>query len=201
MFALASAAIIIVPGPTVTIIVANSLRSGVAAGLWNVFGTQVGLALKLVVLAAGFSTIVEQLGALFDVIRLLGAAYLVWLGVRLWRSDGTLGVAEPASDQREVWYRYAWQGFLVIWSNPKSLFFLGAFLPQFVDSTQPTVPQVALLGLIFMVVGLVFDGAYAVLAGNAGRWMQQTRVRVLERVSGSFLMGGGAWLALQGRSA
>jgi len=198
-FVAASALIVIVPGPTVTVIIANSLRAGPMAGLMNVAGTQAGLILMVAVLAAGLETIVTQAGVVFDVLRLIGAAYLVWLGVKMWRSDGRLGQAEAGTAR--TYGSYAWQGFLVIWSNPKALLFFGAFIPQFVSPEGNAALQVVLLGLTFMAVALVLDGAYAVAAGKTGALLSRRNVRWLERISGSFLIGGGIWLALSRRAA
>ena len=198
IFALASAAIILVPGPTVTVIVANSLRDGAKAGLLNVAGTQAGLAIMVVVVAFGLEVVTTSLAFVFDWIRYAGAAYLVWLGWRLLRSDGALTRPE-ASSERVHGTRYFWQGFLVIWSNPKALLFFGSFLPPFVDPSQSAFVQTLILGGIFMLVGLLGDGFYAVLAGRAGRLLKRERVRFVERVSGVTLVGGGVWLALNGR--
>jgi len=195
----ACAVIVAVPGPTVTVIIANSLRSGPSAGLMNVAGTQAGLLIMIGVLALGLETIVTQAGAVFDVLRLLGAAYLIWLGIKMWRSDGRLGQAAPGVRRSHA--HYAWQGFLVIWSNPKALLFFGALIPQFVNPDGNAALQVTLLGLTFMAVALVLDGAYAVAAGKAGALLSRRNVRWLERVSGTFLIGGGLWLALSRRAA
>jgi len=194
LFAVASAAIVIVPGPTVTLIIANSLRVGTRAGLMNVAGTQVGLALMLVILAFGFSAIIESMSVVFDVIRVLGAAYLIWLGWKLLRAQGE--VLAPSNSQIPTRHlmAYFWQGFLVIWSNPKALFLFGAFIPQFVDRTQPAVPQVAVLGFTFMAVGFFFDGGYAVAAGKTAAWLRASHIKWLERISGTCLIAGGIWL-------
>lgn len=194
-YLLASAVLVIVPGPSVTVIIANSLRHGQRAGLLNVAGTQAGLAIMLAVLAVGLQAIVAGMAGVFDWIRLIGAAYLIWLGVKLLRSDGTMGRAETARGS------FFWQGFMVILSNPKALFFFGAFIPQFVDPEGDPLVQTLVLGLTFMVVATVFDGAYALLAGGAGRWLTRRRVRVLEVASGCCLIGGGVWLALTRRAA
>ena len=95
--------------------------------------------------------------------------------------------------------RYVWQGALINWSNPKTLLFLGAFLPQFVDTSRPTFDQIMVLGLIVMVVATSTDAIYAVLAGRARQLLTQARVRMMNRVSGVILMCGGVWLALQKR--
>lgn len=209
-FTLASIAIVIVPGPTVTVIIANSLRHGARAGFSNIAGTQLGLAMMLAILAVGLSTIIHAMGWAFDILRLIGAAYLIWLGVKLWRGGaatagaagtaGGAGTSMTEAGSPELRPNFFWQGLLVIWSNPKALLFFGAFIPQFVDPGAAALAQTLLLGLIFMVVATVFDGAYALAAGHAGHWMTGLRIRLLERISGSFLIGGGLWLALSRRA-
>lgn len=186
-------AIVIVPGPTVTVVIANSLRHGIGAGFLNVAGTQAGLAIMLGVLAAGLHVIVAGLAEVFDAVRLMGAAYLVWLGIKLWRSDGTLA---HAAERGKAKGSFFWQGFLVILSNPKALLFFGAFIPQFINTSGNAIGQTLLLGATFMVVATVLDGSYALLAGGAGKLLSRTRVRALEMISGTCLIGGGIWLAL-----
>jgi len=192
-YVLACIAIVIVPGPTVTVVIANSLRHGARAGLINVAGTQAGLAIMLAVLAAGLHVIVASLAQVFDVVRLAGAAYLVWLGLKLWRSDGTLAHATGRGRANGSFF---WQGLVVILSNPKALLFFGAFIPQFISTSGSAIAQTLVLGATFMAVATVLDGSYALLAGGAGRLLSRTRVRVLEMVSGTCLIGGGIWLAL-----
>ncbi|MFP9137356.1 LysE family translocator [Devosia sp. XGJD_8] len=188
----------IVPGPTVTVIVANSLARGTGAGLAIVAGTQAGFLVMTLVVALGMQALVAFMGWAFDWIKLLGAAYLVWLGWKMWRSNGELGTAHAERTKSRLCM--AVEGFLVILSNPKALIFLGAFLPQFVDVTQPTFPQVMLLGVFFMLVAGATDAIYAVVAGQARGLLSATRVRLISRVSGLILMGGGVWLALQKRA-
>jgi threonine/homoserine/homoserine lactone efflux protein len=182
-----------VPGPTVTLIIANGLTHGTRAGLLNVAGTQLGLGLLLVVLAVGLSSIIETMGWWFDWVRLAGAAYLVWLGWKLLRASGAQSVPGSAPRPRGG---FVLQGFLVMLSNPKALLFFGAFIPQFVDPRGDYVWQVGVLGATAMVVAMVSDGAYAVLTGRAGKLISRRRVRLLSRVSGACLIGGGVWLAL-----
>ncbi len=199
-YVLACIAIVIIPGPTVTVIIANSLRYGTRAGLMNVLGTQIGLIPVLLVVAIGVSAIIAQLSVVFDWIRLLGAAYLIWLGYKLWCSDGRIGKIDASVPLAQVAdRRFFWQGVLVILSNPKALLFFGAFLPQFVAGNGSAFWQVIGLGVTFMVVGTLFDSLYALASGTAGGWMNRAHVRVLERVSGSVLIGGGLWLAFARR--
>lgn len=198
-FLLACIVVVIVPGPTVTVIIANALRHGARAGLANVAGTQAGLAVMLAVLAAGLEVVVAALGAVFDIVKLIGAAYLIWLGLKLLfhRSVPVAAEGGPPAVRRRSFF---WQGVLVIWSNPKALLFFGAFIPQFVRPDGPVMLQTVVLGATFMAVATVLDGTYALLAGRAGRWLTRSRVRVLEVVSGCALIGGGVWLALSRRA-
>lgn len=195
-FIVACIIIVIVPGPTVTVIIANSMKRGAKAGLLNVLGTQLGLLSMIAVLALGLSAVVSGMGTAFEVLRLLGAAYLIWLGIKLWRSNGDLGAAEPGSRPMGS---FVLQGFIVIWSNPKALLFFGAFIPQFIDPAGSAASQTVFLGLIFMAVATVFDGLYALAAGGTGAWLSRERIRMTERIAGTFLIGGGLWLAFARR--
>ena len=195
-YVLACTAVVIVPGPSVTVIIANSLHHGARAGLLNVAGTQAGFAVMLLILATGLQFIVESLAYVFDIIRWIGAAYLIWLGVKLLRSDGTMG---ELSDVPRVGGSFFWQGFLVAMSNPKVLFFFGALIPQFLTPGSDTLLQTLLLGATFIGVATTLDSSYALLAGGAGRWLSRTRVRALEVGSGLCLVCGGIWLALARR--
>lgn len=188
----------IVPGPTVTVIIANSLRSGTRAGMWNVAGTFAGDAVMIVILAFGLQAILSFVGEAFFWIKLLGGAYLIWVGISLLRSDGSFGAD---SGSREPKIGYFWQGFVVVITNPKALFFLGAFIPQFIDPAGDTFWQTVILGLTFAIVASLSDMIYAILAGKAGRWMTQSNVRKGEIISGLFLIGGGIWLALARRAS
>jgi homoserine/homoserine lactone efflux protein len=192
-------AIVIVPGPTVTLIIANSLRHGARAGLLNVAGTQLGLAVMIAILCLGLASIIASMGVWFDWVRLAGAAYLVWLGVKLLRaSDGIVesGGGPATAPPRPPRSGFFLQGFLVILSNPKALLFFGAFIPQFVDPNGAYVRQIVLLGATFMAVATLCDGAYAVLVGMLGLKLSGRRMRLLSRASGGLLVGGGLWLAL-----
>jgi threonine/homoserine/homoserine lactone efflux protein len=193
-YVLACFVMTLIPGPTVTLILANSLAHGARAGLLNVAGSQLGLAAMMLVLMAGLSSVIELVGWAFDWLRLAGALYLVWLGGKLLRAPGAIERAAPAPRRG-----FFTQGLLVMLANPKALLWFGAFVPQFVDPAGDYVAQIALLGLTAMAVAALTDGAYAVLAGRAGALASRARVRLISRVSGAFLIGGGIWLALSRR--
>jgi threonine/homoserine/homoserine lactone efflux protein len=192
-YVLACAVITLIPGPTVTVIIANSLAHGTRAGLRNVAGTQLGLALMMGILVAGLSSVIAAMSWLFDWVRIAGAIYLVWIGWKLLRAPEALADARSAALPRGG---FVLQGFLVLVSNPKALLWFGAFIPQFVDPKGDYVAQIALLGVTAMAVALLSDGAYAVLTGRAGLLLRKDRVRLVSRAGGTLLIGGGIWLAL-----
>ena len=192
-FLLACIVIVIVPGPSVTLIVANSLRHGTRAGLLSVAGTQAGLVVIIAVVGIGVTSAVEALGHWFDVLRLIGAAYLVWIGWRMLRAEGGI---EASASPKAPRGGFLLQSLLVALSNPKTLVFFGAFFPQFLDPGGDHVLQIAIMGVTALVVAAVSDGAYALLSGRAGRILAKHRVRLISRLTGGFLIGGGVWLAL-----
>lgn len=192
-FLAACVVLVVVPGPTVTVIVANSLRHGTGAGLLNIAGTQLGLAVMIAVVILGLASLIEAIGWWFEVLRFAGAAYLIWLGIKLFRSTGTLDSEEAAPKPRMGFFV---QGFVVLMSNPKIIVLFGALFPQFIDPKGDYLRQVLILGGTAMVTAAIFDTIYAVTAGRAGALLSRARVRLVSRISGGFLIGGGLWLAL-----
>jgi threonine/homoserine/homoserine lactone efflux protein len=193
-FVVTCIALALLPGPIVTLLIANGLRHGTRAALINIAGVQVGLAIVIGIVAIGLTTLMATLGYWFDWVRLAGAAYLVWLGIKLIRApvEG-VGSDAPPPPPRGGFFL---QGLLVSLSNPKVLVFFGAFIPQFVDMSRDHVSQVTLLGITFMLIAAVTDGLYALLAGRARSFFSARRTRLLSRASGGFMIGGGIWLAL-----
>src|SRR4051812_30775754 len=185
--------ITIIPGPTVTLIIANSLTHGTKAGLLNVAGTQLGLAIMLGVLLIGLSSIIATMGWWFDWVRIAGAVYLVWIGWKLLRANSGFGQLGATAKPRGGFFL---QGFLVLMSNPKALLWFGAFIPQFVDPAGNYVGQIVLLGATAMATAALTDGGYAILAGRTGKIMSRRRIQLASHLSGLFLIGGGVWLAL-----
>jgi threonine/homoserine/homoserine lactone efflux protein len=193
-FVAACIALALLPGPMVTLVIANGLRHGTRAALTNIAGAQLGLGIVIGIVAVGLTSLMATMGYWFDWVRFAGAAYLVWLGVRLIRAPSqAIDADAPPPPPRGGFFL---QGLLVLLSNPKVLVFFGAFIPQFVDMEKDHVPQVALLGITFMVTAGVTDAIYALLAGRARHFFSARRTRLLSRVSGGFMIGGGIWLAL-----
>ena len=184
----------LLPGPIVTLLIASGLRHGTRAALINIAGAQVGLAIVIGIVAIGLTSLMATLGYWFDWVRFAGAAYLVWLGIKLIRApvEGIDADAPPPPPRGGFFL----QGLLVLLSNPKVLVFFGAFIPQFMDMSKDHVSQVTLLGVTFMVIAGITDGLYALLAGRARSFFSARRTRLVSRVSGGFMIGGGIWLAL-----
>lgn len=183
----------VIPGPMVTLVVANGLTHGSRAGLLNVAGAQLALFLMMGVLVAGLAAFVETMGWWFDWLRFVGAAYLVYLGVKLLRSSGEFAAGTKLPAPRGGFFL---QGFLVMLSNPKVLLFFGAIIPQFIDARAEASEQIVLLGLTAMVIASVSDGGYALLAARTGTLLSRQRIRLAARLGGLSLIGGGVWLAL-----
>ena len=178
--------------PCVKLFAMISVTVGTKAGLLNVAGTQLGLAIMLGVLLVGLSSIIATMGWWFDWVRVAGAVYLVWIGWKLLRANSAFGQIGATLKPRGGFFL---QGFLVLMSNPKALLWFGAFIPQFVDPAGNYVGQIVLLGATAMATAALTDGAYAVLGGRTGRFMSAQRIRLASRLSGLFLIGGGVWLA------
>jgi threonine/homoserine/homoserine lactone efflux protein len=193
-FVAACIALALLPGPVVTLVIANGLRHGTRAALTNIAGVQAGLAIVIGIVAIGLTSLMATMGYWFDWVRFAGAGYLVWLGVKLIRAPVVgINADAPPPPPRGGFFL---QGFLVLLSNPKVLVFFGAFIPQFMDMGRDHVSQVALLGVTFMVIAGMTDAVYALLAGRARLFFSARRTKLLSRISGGFMIGGGIWLAL-----
>lgn len=195
-FIAASALLILIPGPNVSLIVANAIAHGTRYGLLTVAGTTAAIVVQLALTVYGMTAALEALAAWFEVIRWAGVAYLVFLGIRAWRAPPVTlsGTAPQPRSLRAIVLR----GFLISLTNPKTLLFYGAFLPQFVAPGRPVGPQLALLSLTFLVIAGGLDSAWALAAGRARRVLGM-RPRLRNRLTGGLLVGAGVGLALAHR--
>jgi homoserine/homoserine lactone efflux protein len=185
--------LMLIPGPNVALIVANSVAWGPRYGLLTVLGTSSAMMVQLALAALGMAQLLGALGGWFELLRWAGVAYLLYLGVTQWRAppaDLTRTTAQPRSAGR-IYGR----ALLVSLTNPKTLLFTGAFFAQFIDPARPAGPQVALLSTVFLLIALAVDGTWAVLAGRA-RFLLARHGRLRNRISGGLLVGAGLGLAL-----
>jgi threonine/homoserine/homoserine lactone efflux protein len=201
LFAVAAVTLLLIPGPAVLYIVTRSVDQGRAAGLASVCGVHVGTLLHVAAAALGLSALLVSSATAYDTVRWLGAAYLVWLGVRrlLARDEDVPATALDA--RRPGLGRIFAQGVVVNVLNPKTALFFFAFLPQFVDTSRGSVPfQVVVLGAAFVLLGLLSDGAYALLASTGAGWLRRrpTVARASRLVSGGVLISLGVTTALAG---
>jgi threonine/homoserine/homoserine lactone efflux protein len=197
VFLLAALVLLLTPGPAVLYIVARSIDQGRLAGLVSVLSIEVGNSFHVLAAALGLSAILVSSATAFTVVKYLGAAYLIYLGLRRLLARDQVHTA--ASVQRQSLRRIFSQGVLVAILNPKTALFFFAFLPQFVDPAQGSVTgQLLTLGGLFVLMAIVTDSLYALLAGTAGQWLKTTRsFGLAERyVVGSVYIGLGLTAAL-----
>ena len=186
--------VLIAPGPIVTLLISTGATRGVRAALVTVAGTSTGNALLLIGIASGLSWVLTHAVYVFEVLRWAGAAYLIYLGVRAWRSAGR---EDPLLQTAQVHF---WRGLTVAVSNPKGIAFYSAFLPQFVDPALPAARQLVVMCVCTIVMGGLNDCGWAIASGLGRSWfMKSSRARFLGRASGCTLIGGGIWLSLARR--
>ena len=203
LFAVAAVTLLLIPGPAVLYIVTRSVDQGRAAGLASVCGVHVGTLLHVTAAALGLSALLVSSATAYDTVRWLGAAYLVWLGVRrLLARDEDVPETVAGPDARRVGLgRIFAQGVVVNVLNPKTALFFFAFLPQFVDTSRGSVPfQVVVFGFAFVLLGLLSDGAYAMLASTGAGWLRRRPgvAKASRLVSGGVLISLGVTTALAG---
>ena len=198
-YCLAVAILLLMPGPVVTLVVANALSHGSRSGLATVAGASLGNAILLIATAVGLVAFFALLSEVFGIVRWTGAVYLIWLGIKAWRAHGGQGMALAPVAKRSSRTVFL-QGFLVAITNPKAIVFYIAFLPQFIDPHLPAGPQLLVMIGTMIVMGLLSDGAYALLAGRVRGWFTApARRRLQSRVTGTLLIGVGCGLLLARR--
>ncbi|MGW4808156.1 LysE family translocator [Kitasatospora sp. NPDC004272] len=202
-FAAMSSLLIVIPGPSVLFVIGRALAQGRRAALTTVAGNTSGAYALVVAVALGVGAVVERSVLLFTLLKLAGAAYLVLLGIRAWRERGSLraafgGVgAAPRSSLRTFG-----EGFAVGVTNPKTIVFFAAVLPQFVDRDQGNVTaQMLLLGLVFNLIAVVSDMAWGLVAATARDWFARSprRLSLVGGVGGLAMIGLGVTVAATGR--
>jgi len=192
-FLAATVVLALIPGPNVAVITANSVAYGARFGLLTVAGTSTAILVQLVLVGLGLSAALETLGAWFEWVRWIGAAYLVYLGVAQWRA-AALDLAQTAPLPRSARAIYG-RGVLVALTNPKTLLFYGAFFPQFVTPDGYETRQLLVLLATCLAVAIAIDCGWALLAARLRRFVA-ARSRLRNRLSGGLLVGAGLGLAL-----
>jgi threonine/homoserine/homoserine lactone efflux protein len=194
--------LIVVPGPSVLFVVGRALAHGRRAALTSVVGNTLGALVLVVAVALGVGSVVARSVLVFTALKLAGAAYLVYLGVRAVRRRGSLNAAFAAGGSARGGWRTLWDGFAVGVANPKTIVFFAAVLPQFVDRAQGHVPvQMLLLGLLFNLIAIASDSVWGLVAGTARDWFARSprRLALVGGVGGLTMIGLGVTVAVTGR--
>lgn len=202
-FTITAFVLIAIPGPSVLFVVSRAITLGRAAGVATVAGNTAGAFTQVVAVAFGIGPLVERSVTLFTVLKLAGAAYLVFLGVQAIRHRHSLAAALGAKIEAKSAARIVVDGFSVGVTNPKVAVFFAAMLPQFVDRQTGRVPlQIIALGAIFAGVALISDSTWALMAGTVRAWLGRSprRLALIGGAGGLAMIGIGAGLALTGRN-
>lgn len=202
-FGLAALVLIVIPGPSVVFVVGRAVSYGQRVALASVLGNTAGLFVVMALVCLGLGAIVAESILVFTVIKLAGAAYLVWLGIQAFRHRHELRMGEPGTQAPLTGWKAARQGAVVGISNPKAFMIFAALLPPFVDRSAgaSAVPaQMFVLGTLAVVLGLLCDSVWALAAGRARAWFTGSARRgsVLGAIGGTSMIGLGVGMALTG---
>jgi threonine/homoserine/homoserine lactone efflux protein len=209
-FSAAAFALIVVPGPSVLFVVSRALALGRRAALLTVVGNAAGAYVQVLFVALGLGAVVQRSIVIYDAVKLVGAAYLVFLGVQAIRHRHDSSFVADASIVPRAPWRVVRDGFVVGVANPKVIVFFAAILPQFIDKDgAPAGVQMAVLGLIFVAIALVSDSTWGIMSGTARQWFagrpkriagRPKRIGRLSAAGGTVMIGLGLRLALTRRS-
>ena len=190
-FAAASAVMLAIPGPTILLVISYALGHGRKAAGATVAGVALGDFTAMTASMLGLGALLATSAAIFTVLKWAGAAYLVWLGIKLWRAPVSLGAEGEAPTEGKPFRIFA-HAYVVTALNPKSIVFFVAFLPQFLDVSQPVLPQMAIFEATFLVLGSLNALFYALLASAARKTIRKPSVqKVVNRTGGTLLIGAG----------
>ena len=201
-FAVMSLLLIVIPGPSVLFVIGRALAQGRRAAMRSVVGNAAGAYVLVVAVAFGVGSIVERSAVVFTTLKLIGAAYLVFLGVKAFRQRRSLLTAFVGEGPAYGGMRTLWEGFTVGVTNPKTIVFFAAVLPQFVDRGQGHVAiQILILGLVFNIIALTSDSVWGLAASTARGWFARSprRLAMIGGVGGLTMIGLGVAVAATGR--
>jgi homoserine/homoserine lactone efflux protein len=196
-FLLAATLIAVSPGPGAATSMSAGLRHGYWAALRAIGGLQSALIIQLTVVAAGLGALLATSATAFNVMKFLGAGYLVWLGIQKWRATPAPGGKETAVEAEGLFT----QGLLVNLTNPKAIVFMAALTPQFIDPARPQWPQFLIIGATLCGIDVVVMSGYALLAARLRRWLRDERaMKAQNRFFGGVFIGAGVLLAASGQN-
>lgn len=197
-FFFASLVVVLIPGPTVMLVVSQALSSGKRSVIPLAAGVGLGDLLAMSLSFAGIGAVLAASALWFSVLKWAGAAYLIYLGIKAWNAPVSVGQAAQKSSSGGSQFASA---FLTTALNPKSIIFFVAFVPQFVSHSSPVLPQFILLGATYLALGIVNAAAYAVFAGQLRTVLKEPKaIKRFNRVGGSVMIGAGLLTAAAKRS-
>lgn len=200
-FTAASMALMLIPGPTVLLVVSNALNHGKSSGYATVPGVALGDFTAMTASLLGAGVILSTSATLFSVMKLVGAAYLIWIGIQLWRSKPELGDLVDVSRQKSMSSMF-WNAYIVTALNPKGIVFFIAFVPQFIDTSRSILQQSIILTGTFVFLAAFNVACWAFLAGTMRQFFKRaSTLQILNKVGASFLIGGGVITALIGEQS
>jgi threonine/homoserine/homoserine lactone efflux protein len=201
-FALVAVVVIVIPGPSVLFVIGRALAHGRRTALVSVVGNAFGLYVVAALVAFGLGAVLERSDALFTVVKLAGAGYLVWLGIRAISGRRSLAAALVTPERTGGDRRALREGFVVGVANPKALILFGAILPQFVDRSRGDVTgQMLLLALVAFAIALISDSTWALVANRVRSWFARSprRLEMVGGAGGLAMIAVGATVAVTGR--
>ncbi|ETX01505.1 LysE family translocator [Candidatus Entotheonella palauensis] len=194
-FVVAAGTLIAIPGPTNFMVMGYGLRAGSKAAMNTVFGVVPAVTLQMILSFLGLGAMLAASATLFALMKWAGAIYLIYLGIQQWRSKPELDATQPTVHQTSNWQIIA-NAFTVTFLNPKGIVFFVAFMPQFMTSEAPALPQMLLLGATFNTLVIPLNTAYAVLAGTLRQTIDNRgTLHMLNRAGGGMLIGAGLMTA------
>ncbi len=203
-YAVASFVLIVIPGPSVLFVVGRALAYGRRTALATVLGNAAGNYVVAICVAFGIGTLVQQSAQAFTVVKLIGAGYLIWLGIQAWRHRGSVAEAFAEAASARSGRQALREGFVVGVTNPKALILFGAVLPHFVNRSAGDVPvQMLLLSLVSIGIGLISDSTWGLTASQLRSWFARSprRFAIVGGAGGLAMIGVGVTVAVTGRSS
>ena len=191
LFVGAALALLVIPGPAVLYLVGRTIEQGRRAGLVSILGIHAATLVHVAAAALGLSALLASSALAFGIVKYAGAAYLIWLGLRKLLARVPVDSGDTFAPQPGSRHLFR-EGFVVNLLNPKTALFFLAFLPQFIDVSRGQIGmQIAFLGILYTLLGLLTDGVYALAAGVAGNWLRRSRLylQIERHVSGTLLVG------------
>src|SRR6056300_217704 len=189
-YLLATILMLVVPGPSVSIVIANTLKYNFISGIKTTIGTLVGSASMFVLYAYGFNFINNQLNVFLIFIQWVGIFYLFYIGFSMFKNAKDLNIKISNTSKKNFYI----QGFLVLWSNPKMIVFIGSFIPIFLDINQDPFNQIIIFGIIFCILCFISDGFYALIVNFMKENFFKKDLSLISKLSGTCLMIGSLWL-------